>query len=104
MNHNVSSKTSVSPTDSGNMAQFISVTLFFHSLGIGRTKFYRLLKQRGLPSPGGLMSPKLQNYYCVQLGFPSRFSDLQDKLPLTTNNADKMEQNGIITNKKELED
>jgi len=54
--------------------RFVTTSEFFHSLGIGKTKFYTLLKQKGLSPPGKLLSPEDQDYYRQQLGFPT-FND-----------------------------
>lgn len=50
--------------------RFVSASEFYRSLGIGKTKFYALLKQKGLAPPGKLLSPEVQDYYVRQLGFP----------------------------------
>jgi predicted DNA-binding transcriptional regulator AlpA len=51
--------------------QYITTSEFYRSLGIGKTKFYSLLKQLGLPLPGKLLSPSAQLFYREKLGFIS---------------------------------
>lgn len=38
--------------------RFVTAGEFYRSLGIGKTKFYSLLKQKGLLPPGKLLSPE----------------------------------------------
>jgi predicted DNA-binding transcriptional regulator AlpA len=49
--------------------QYITTSEFYRSLGIGKTKFYSLLKQLSLPLPGKLLSPSAQLFYREKLGF-----------------------------------
>lgn len=53
--------------------RFMSTSEFYRFLGIGKTKFYALLKQKGLPPPGKLLSPEVQDHYLRQIGFPPHF-------------------------------
>ncbi len=48
--------------------RYVTVEEFCHLIEIGKTTFYRYLKQQGLPKPGGNLSPVKQNWYCEKLG------------------------------------
>ena len=55
--------------DEEKQGRFMTASEFHRSLGIGKTKFYALLKQKGLPAPGKLLSPVKQDFYREKLGF-----------------------------------
>ena len=49
---------------------FLTVTQFCDRISISRSTFYRRLKSMGEKAPGGLLSPKDQEYFCEKLGIP----------------------------------